>query len=90
MVDLQTLPKVLPAMEEIEFLVSSRMLPTSLGKPCHSREHESVIKDDQFWMKVSLEDEMEAIKKGGLYHIFRKFDFFLLPVITFFLFLLCK
>ena len=29
-------------------------------------------------------------KKGGLYHIFRKFDFFFLPVITFFLFLLCK
>ena len=27
---------------------------------------------------------------GGLYHIFRKFDFFFLPVITFFLFLLCK
>ena len=28
--------------------------------------------------------------EGGLYHIFRKFDFFFLPVITFFLFLLCK
>ena len=45
MVDLQTLPKVLPAMVEIEFLSSSRMLQTSLGKPCRLRKQESVIKD---------------------------------------------
>ena len=62
MVDLQTLVKVLPAMEEIEFLVSSKMLPISLGKPCHLRKHESLIKDDKFGMKVSREDKMEARK----------------------------
>ena len=48
MVDLQTLPKVLPVLEEIEFQASSRMVPTSLGKPCHLRKHESVIKNDKF------------------------------------------
>ena len=47
-VDLQTFPKVLSAMEEIEFLASSKMLPTSLRKPCRLRKHESVIKDDKF------------------------------------------
>ena len=28
--------------------------------------------------------------QSNIVHIFRKFDFFLLPVITFFLFVLCK